>query len=153
MAYNDKIDKIFRFVPLYQYLEAKLHIAKMNGLEPANDTINIYGMNRRCLFVISHLPMNIRSDPLVLVQHAPKVHYTKHLSSFPVYLERHRCHQLMLHPSSTNGFLRVPCHAVAEKCKENHFQSNLHFQVSSSIQKPEKSKFSRIYQNNKGYKI
>ena len=50
MAYNDEIAKVFRFVPLCQYLEAKLHIAKMNGLEPVNNTINMYG-NEQELFI------------------------------------------------------------------------------------------------------
>eukprot|EP00112_Aurelia_sp_Birch-Aquarium-sp1_P026281 Seg9236.2 transcript_id=Seg9236.2/GoldUCD/mRNA.D3Y31 product="hypothetical protein" protein_id=Seg9236.2/GoldUCD/D3Y31 len=50
MAYNDEIAKVFRFVPLCQYLEAKLQIAKMNGLEPIKDTIKMYG-NEQGMFV------------------------------------------------------------------------------------------------------
>ena len=50
MGYKDEIAKVFRFVPLCQYLEAKLHIAKMNGLEPVNDMINMYG-NEQEMFV------------------------------------------------------------------------------------------------------
>ena len=43
MAGSDEIAKVFKFVPLCQYLEAKLHLTKINGLEPVCNTIDMYG--------------------------------------------------------------------------------------------------------------
>ncbi len=141
IAGKEEVTKVMRMVCLCQYLEAKLELAKFNGIEPISNVINMYG-NEQELFV-SHMSFAFEHSIKTSCSsvECPEVEFQKLFKTIPHLPGSQHYLQMMLQFLSMKGYLEAPHHVVAERCKMKISHLNWPFHLSSLTQKLEKSKF------------